>query len=50
MYNEDVKSIAEFPFSKQKDEEFQENKLNDEVQDQIHKLWICGVCLIKLAC
>ncbi|CAO2825690.1 unnamed protein product [Amaranthus hypochondriacus] len=37
MYNEDVKSIAEFPFSKQKAQEIQENKLNDENPDQINK-------------
>ncbi|CAO2817068.1 unnamed protein product [Amaranthus hypochondriacus] len=35
MYNEDVKSIAEFPFSRQKAQEIQENKINDDNPDQI---------------
>lgn len=35
IYNEDVKSIAEFPFSKQKVQEMQENRPNDENPVQI---------------
>lgn len=33
MYNEDVKSIAEFPFSKQKIQEMQENKPIEEIKE-----------------
>ncbi|KNA16889.1 hypothetical protein SOVF_085050 [Spinacia oleracea] len=37
MYNEDVKSIAEFPFSKQKVQEMQENKLIEEIPVRIEE-------------